>query len=77
MSLRVNVRVQAKSDPPDFAHRLGHGRDRIEFRFALDVEFEDVALQRESDFLVGLSDSGEDNSSRIRTSLLNSKQLSA
>ncbi len=77
MRLAIDVRVQPHRDGGDAVHRLGHGGDRVQFPFTLDVEHQDVRLEGLTDLGIGLADPGEDHARGVGSSSLHTVQLSA
>lgn len=75
--LRVDVGVQPECDRGDTSEFGGHRRDRVEFPFALDVEHQDLRLERCADLIIRLADAGEHDFRRIGAGLLHAVQLAA
>ena len=75
--LRVDVGVQTQGDAGHAVHRLGDGRDGVEFGLRLDVEHQDVGFEGRANFGVGLADAGEDHAARLLPRLLDAVQLAA
>ena len=65
MGIGIHVRIDAHRDRRGAADNPAPRLDPLKFRFALDVERADAALDAEVDLGVGLADAGEYDASRV------------